>query len=334
MENLLQGLKAAGEATRLRILGLCAHAELTVSDLVTILGQSQPRVSRHLRLLVEAGLLERHQEGTWAWYRLAEGGPTDPGRGTLGGDLGRTLVDLVPDDDPILSEDLARLEAVRAERARKAEAYFRRNAAEWSEVRALHVDPATVEQAVLRLLGGGGDESLGDVLDIGTGTGSILELAGPRADSAIGVDSSREMLAVARAALDRADLRHCQVRQADMYQLPFAGERFDAAVMHMVLHYTENPEQAIAEAVRVLRPGGKLVVADFAPHTMTSLTEEHAHRWLGFSEPQMARWFRAAGLTAGEPERLEGTPLTVCIWTGTRPANDRRRPAGKAEGAA
>ena len=311
MDALLQSLKAAAEPTRLRILGLCAHAELTVSDLVTILGQSQPRVSRHLRLLVEAGILERHQEGTWAWYRLAEAGK--------GGDFARTLVDLVPESDPVLGLDLRRLEEVRAERARQAEEYFRTNASQWSEVRGLHVDSAKVEEALLEILH---VSDADDLLDIGTGTGSILELVGDTVSSAIGVDLSREMLSIARAALDRADLRNCQVRQADMYQLPFAGDRFDAATMHMVLHYAENPERAIAEAARVLRPGGRLVIVDLAPHSMSSLAEEHAHRWLGFSETQMGRWFQNAGLASRGTVRLEGTPLTVCLWTGQRAAND------------
>ena len=311
MEQLLQGLKAAAEPTRLRILGLCAHAELTVSDLVTILGQSQPRVSRHLRLLVEASLLERHQEGTWAWYRLSEAGN--------GGDFARTLVDLVPESDPVLGLDLRRLEDVRAERARQAEAYFRTNASQWSEMRGLHVDSAKVEEALQHAIHAA---DVDEFLDIGTGTGSILELVGETVTSAVGVDLSREMLSIARAALDRADLRNCQVRQADMYQLPFAGDRFDAATMHMVLHYAENPERAIAEAARVLRPGGRLVIVDFAPHSMSSLTEEHAHRWLGFSEVQMGRWFQSAGLIARDTVQLEGTPLTVCLWTGQRAAND------------
>jgi ArsR family transcriptional regulator len=312
MDALLQSLKAAAEPTRLRILGLCAHAELTVTDLVAILGQSQPRVSRHLRLLVEAGILDRHQEGTWAWYRLAEAGD--------GGDFARTLVDLVPDDDPVLSLDLQRLEDVRAARARQAEEYFRTNASQWSEVRSLHVDSAKVDDALRNALGAADVE---EFLDIGTGTGSILELMGPGVASAVGVDLSREMLSVARAALDRAGLRNCQVRQADMYQLPFAGDRFCAATMHMVLHYTEDPERAIAEASRVLRPGGRLVIVDFAPHAMDSLADEHAHRWLGFSETQIRRWFRRAGLAARETVQLEGAPLTVCLWTGQRAANDK-----------
>ncbi len=311
MEALLQGLRAAAEPTRLRILGLCAHGELTVSDLVQILGQSQPRVSRHLRLLVEAGLLARNQEGNWAWYRLAARGS--------GGDLARLLADLIPDSDPVLTLDLERMEKIKAARAEEAAAYFRRSASDWDRIRALHVDPALVDEALKKLLLQG---KVSDLLDIGTGTGSVLRLVAGEVGAAIGVDYSREMLQVARANLAAAGLTNCQVRQADMYQLPFSAGSFDAVSLHMVLHYAEDPQRAVAEAARVLRPGGRIVVVDFAPHATASLAEDHQHRWLGFADQRLDEWFAGAGLLPSEPVRLAGTPLTVCLWSATRPAND------------
>ncbi len=314
MDHLLLGLKAAAEGTRLRILSLCAHVELTVSDLVRVLGQSQPRVSRHLKLLVEAGLLERHQEGNWAWYRLAEASG-----GARNAELARQLIDLIPESDEIQALDLVRLEEIKAERARIAADYFRANAASWSEVRALHVDPAqvdaTLRQVVLR-------QPVEALLDIGTGTGRVLELVAPEVASAIGIDLSREMLAVARHNLDKDGLRHCQVRHADMYQLPFGQERFDAVTLHMVLHYSERPAQVLAEAARVLKPGGRVVVVDFAPHRMTALLDQHAHCWAGFEDGDIRAWFRAARLSPEEPVLLDGDPLTVAIWAAGRPAND------------
>lgn len=310
METLLQGMKAAAEATRLRILGLCAHAELTVSDLVNILGQSQPRVSRHLRLLVEAGLLERYQEGNWAYYRLAEEGDCAA--------LAHHIIDLIPEDDPALSLDLVRLEEVRAARAERAAEYFRRNAAQWDEIRALYVDEEEVEAALERLALQGQPRGL---LDIGTGTGRILERLAPEVESAVGVDDSREMLAVARNKLDEAGLRNCHVRLADMYQLPFHEARFDVVTCHMVLHYAENPGRVITEAARVLKPGGKLIIVDFAPHEMEHLMEQHEHRWLGFADETIEEMLRKAGLNAGAPVRLAGGQLTVCLWPGTRAAN-------------
>ncbi|HXV23374.1 MAG TPA: metalloregulator ArsR/SmtB family transcription factor [Alphaproteobacteria bacterium] len=311
MDQLLQGLRAAGERTRLRILGLCAHGELTASDLGEILGQSQPRVSRHLKLLVEAGLLERHQEGSWAYYRLASGP-------SAAGDLGRMLVDLMPEDDPVLGLDLERLEAVNQAWAAKAAAYFHRHAADWDRVRALHVDQERVDAALRRLFR---RTSARDLIDIGTGTGHVLQLLGGEVEAAIGIDRSRDMLIVARANIHRAGLRHCQVRQADMMHLPFAASSVDAITFHMVLHYAEDPAGAIAEAARLLRSGGRLIIVDFAPHAHEELRRDHAHRWLGFTDERIEAWLTKAGLVAGEPEHLKGGTLTVALWHGVRPAN-------------
>ncbi len=309
MQTLLTALKAAAEPTRLRLLALCAHADLTVSDLTQILGQSQPRISRHLKLLSEAGLLDRMREGNWVYYRLA-------GRGT-GGELGRTLVDALPDDDAQINLDLARLDAIKQARAAKAEAYFRRNAARWDEIRSLYVAEEKVEQVFLDLLPG---PRIHDLLDVGTGTGRILELLAPRAEHAIGLDLSREMLAVARANLEKAGLRHCELRQGDMYQLPLPPRSVDAVTFHQVLHFGESPAAAIAEAARVLRPGGRLLVADFAAHALEALRDTHAHRWLGFRDGDMRDWFLAAGLAPGEPVTLPGDPLTVVVWPAEQPA--------------
>ncbi len=315
MDLLLQGLRAAGEATRLRILGLCAHAELTVSELVEILGQSQPRLSRHLRLLVEAGLLERYQEGNWAYYRLNEA----PGSG----ELARTLIDLLPADDPLHAEDLARLQRVKEAWAVKVAAYFQKNAPDWSRVSALHVDDRAVDAALLERLSG---TRIGDLLDLGTGTGHTLELLGRKAESGVGIDRSLDMLKVARANVWRAGLRNCQVRLADMLRLPYGAASFDTVALRMVLHFTESPAAAIAEAARVLRPGGRLLVVDFAPHERNELREEHAHRWLGFDDAALNDMLEAGGLVPETPVRVETGPMTVMLWLGRRPANDVRAP--------
>ena len=311
MDVLLSGLRAAAEPSRLRLLALCAHAELTVSELVQIIGQSQPRVSRHLKLLCDAGLLDRFREGTWAFYRLSERGRC--------AELARLLVDLIPLEDESLALDLERLEAVKRANADRAAEYFRLNATKWDEVRSLHIAEAKVEEALMSLLP---DSGMADFLDIGTGTGRILELVGPRVERGVGVDVSREMLAVARANLQEAGLRNCQVRQGDMYQLPFPGESFDAAVIHQVLHFASDPAEVIAEAARAVKPGGRLVVVDFAPHGLEYLRDEQAHRRLGFDTSEVSTWFRAAGLAPGAMVELAGDPLTVCLWPATRAAND------------
>lgn len=319
MEELLQAMRAIAEPTRIRILALCAHSELTVSEIVQILGQSQPRVSRHLRLMVEAGVLQRYQEGTWAWYRLVSRSALVTGKARYSdrvASLAEELIDLIPDDDPVVSRDLERLDNVRRERERQAAEFFASNAEDWDRLRALHVDEAEVDAAVLKAFG---DRTINRLLDIGTGTGTVLALLGRIAGSAIGVDLSPQMLSLARTLIDREKLTHCQVRQADMYQLPFDGASFDAASLHMVLHYAEDPVAVLREAARVLAPNGRLVVVDFAPHNVEELRARHAHRWPGIDDKLMQDWFLEAGLEGEPVEKLEGGALTVCLWKAVRP---------------
>jgi ubiquinone/menaquinone biosynthesis C-methylase UbiE/DNA-binding transcriptional ArsR family regulator len=307
VEAMLTGLRAVAEPTRLRLLLLCAEAELTVSDLVGILGQSQPRVSRHLKLLCDAGLLDRFREGAYAFYRLARRG--------AGAELARALLRLVPEDDPVVALDHERLEALKRERAASAAAFFRANAPQWDKIRSLYVAEPEVETALIALLPADG---IGDFLDVGTGTGRMLELFGPRVEHAVGVDLSREMLAVARVNLERAGLRNCSLRQGDMYQLPLPSETFEAAVFHQVLHYAEDPRRALHEAARVLKPGGRLAIVDFAPHDVEALRAEQAHRRLGFADEEMLQWCEEAGFDPGPIAHLPGEPLTVTLWSARR----------------
>src|SRR3954471_705397 len=310
MGELLGALRAAAEPSRLRLLVLCARGELTVTELAQILGQSQPRVSRHLKLLCDAGLLDRAREGSWVFYRLGSGSAVSL--------LGRYLADACDEQDETIALDLQRLAAIKRQRAESVAAYFRDNAADWHRIRSLYVDEAEVEAVLVDIVGALAPR---DLLDIGTGTGRMLELLGPFVANALGIDQSREMLAVARVNIEQAGLSNCVVRLGDMYQLPLPDGSFDAAIIHQVLHYADRPAAAIAEAARVLRPGGDLVIVDFAPHAIEFLRDEHAHRRLGFADEDIAGWCRAAGLELGQPHLLTGDPLTVVIWTA------RRRPA-------
>jgi ubiquinone/menaquinone biosynthesis C-methylase UbiE/DNA-binding transcriptional ArsR family regulator len=309
MEQLLGPLRAAGDPTRLRLLAVLARAELTVTELTQVLGQSQPRLSRHLKLLVSAGLLNRFQEGSWVFFRPAEKG--------AGGALARFLNERIRSDDPTIARDLERLAVVREQRAETAAAYFRGRATEWNEIRALHIPEKDVEAAILDLLG---DAAGGDLVDLGTGTGRVLELLAPHARSGIGVDLSREMLAIARHSLDRPELRHIQIRQGDLYALPLESASADIVTLHLVLHYLDDPAAALLEAARLLRPNGRLLIVDFAPHNLEFLRDEHAHRRLGFTQDEIAGWCRDAGLKIEATRSLQpkqaksGERLTVMLW--------------------
>ncbi|NND89306.1 MAG: metalloregulator ArsR/SmtB family transcription factor [Granulosicoccus sp.] len=307
MESLLAGLRAAGEPTRLRLLALCAHGELSVTELTQILGQSQPRVSRHLKLLVEAGLLTRFREGSLVFYRIADSGES--------AHLARTLVDLLPDDDNELSRDLVRLDRIRQKRAEIAESYFQENAGQWNKIRALHVPEADVEARLRELVG---SARIGSFLDIGTGTGRMLELFAGQMDRGVGLDLSGEMLAVARTQLEKDEYRHLQVRKGDMYNMPIDDQSVDVATLHLVLHYSLEPASVIIEAARTLAPGGRLFIVDFAAHQEERLRAEHKHQRLGFSDREIHQAMVSAGLEPGPVDSLSGDPLTVKFWQGSR----------------
>lgn len=314
LDEMVERLKAAAEPSRLRILVLLSQADLTVSDLTDILNQSQPRVSRHLKLLLDADLIARYQEGSWAFFRLSE---SEAAREFVDGVVAR-----IDRTDPVTDRDLERLEAIKRRRQERAAEYFAKNAASWDHIRSLHVPDAAIEAEMKTLLG---ERPFQSMVDLGTGTGRLLELFAPLYRRGVGVDLSREMLAVARANLERAGVTHAQVRLGDIYAPPVERDANDLVTIHQVLHYLEDPASAIREAARLLRPGGRLVIVDFAPHNHEFLREEHAHLRLGFPDRQIAEWFHEAELDldatrafAPEGEVAEG--LTVKLWL----AKDRR----------
>jgi ArsR family transcriptional regulator len=302
------------EPTRLRLLMLLSSGELNVKDLTSILGQSQPRISRHLKLLAEAGLVERAPEGSWVYFRLAE---TPEGNA-----LARQVLALLDPSDPILVRDRRRAEVLKEEREKAAQAYFQAHAGEWDRIRALHVAESEVEQAVGEVLGAG---PFGLLVDLGTGTGRMLELFRDRYRRGLGFDLSPAMLAYARAKLDGAGLQHAQVRQGDIYDLPLADGAADAVVMHQVLHFLSDPQRAVREAARVLAPGGRLLIVDFAPHELEFLRDDFAHERLGFAGPLIEQWLADSGLEAVSRRDLSPGAesgkgkLTVSVWLAARP---------------
>jgi ArsR family transcriptional regulator len=305
MERLLTSLRAVAEPTRLRLLALAARGSFCVMEFTEILGQSQPRLSRHLKLLCDCGLLDRVREGANVWFGLPQGDD---------GALARDLIARLPASDAVLESDRRQAARVLAERARIASESFRAKGADWDEIRALDLPAQAVEDALMALIP---EDDAGRLLDIGTGTGRVLELLAPRIRQGLGIDASKAMLALARSRLAHPGLAHCSVRLADMYRLPQADASFDTAVLQMVLHYAEDPAGAVTEAARVLRPGGGLIVIDLAEHHRDDLVAKRAHRWPGFSDAAIHQLLTDARLDPGDAVTIPG-PLDVRIWCATR----------------
>ena len=299
--------RTLGDPTRVRIVALLREMELTVGELAQVLGQSQPRVSRHVRILIESGLLDRRKEGSWVFLSLG-----DPRRMTPLFGLLDSWAE-VDGEDPWTVADAARLTAVRADRAAAAERYFATRAGAWDRIRSLHIAESEVEAAIARALG---ERPVGRLVDIGTGTGRMIALFGRNADHVLGVDRSPEMLRLARVKLAEAGLASADLRQGDMYALPLAGGSADTVIIHQVLHYAQQPAAAVAEAARLLAPGGRLLIVDFAPHEREELRTSDAHVRLGFADEAVVKFLETAGLEARVVEHLEGGELTVTIWEG------------------
>jgi ArsR family transcriptional regulator len=312
-------LRAAGEPTRLRILALLAREELAVLELCRVLDQSQPRVSRHLKLLAEAGLVERFPDGAWVFYRLTA-------TGQAAELIGETLARIDP-ADPVLARDAEQLAQVEAERASEAAEYFARNAARWDEIRSLYVAEADVERAILEAAGPGPFRRL---VDLGTGAGRMLTLLGPRVEQALGLDLSQQMLNIARNHVAAAGLPRCELRHGDIFGTRLPDGSADLVVIHQVLHYLGDPAAAVREAGRIVADPGKLIIVDFAPHGLEFLREQHQHRRLGFSDAEMKRWLTEAGFPSVQASALFPTQeegLTVKIWTAERGRQPQRSAA-------
>ena len=268
-----------------------------------ILGQTQPRVSRHLKLLVEGGLLQRNKEGNRAYYRLSNEAE--------GADLARMLNDLMPGEDEVHTLDLSRLSSVKADRLSYAETFLDPYSQEIIELRGMWPPDEVIDKCILELLQ---DRSIEHLLDLGTGTGRILRTMAPFVAKGTGIDNSLEMLSIARARLDQDGIKNCQARAGDMYRLPFKQNSFDLITINSLLRYADEPKKVIAEAARVLEKKGALLIVDLAAHDLSTLRDEYGHSWLGFSEVEMVEMLSEANLTVGQVKHIDGQKLNVCIW--------------------
>ena len=310
--------RALADPTRLRIVRLLGSMELAVGELAQVLGQSQPRVSRHIGILCDAGLAERRREGSWVFLRA----PNAPASASpLAGPVTR-LLEAAEREDSLFAqqckEDRRKLSAIRSAREKTAEGYFARHADDWDDLRSLHSSDGIVEEALIAALG---EEPLGCLLDIGTGTGRMAELFAPRADRIVALDKSLEMLRIARAKLQHLPAESVELVQGDFLDLPFPADHFDTILLHQVLHFALEPELALTEASRVIKPGGRIAIVDFAAHDREELRERHAHARLGFSDKQVKQLLRDAGFKPSPPHALDEGELVVKIWVGNSGAS-------------
>jgi ubiquinone/menaquinone biosynthesis C-methylase UbiE len=316
MDDILNIFRALADPTRLRIMLLLQKMELAVGELAQILNQSQPRISRHIRILDEAGLAERRKEGSWVFLK--------PGPAVELEILRRVFRSTKVAKSEQAMQDQAQLSLVRKARAVMAERYFAAHADQWDAIRSLHLPEAEVERAMLALLK---DARLGKMLDIGTGTGRMVELFGAAAQSIIAIDNSPEMLRLARAKLLESEsangsnlIKKTELKQGDFNNLPLANGAVDSAILHQVLHYAQHPEAVLAEVSRVLKSNGIVLIADFAAHDRENLRTEHAHARLGFSDESIKHWLAASKLELVQTRTLDGGELTVKIWVARKPA--------------
>jgi len=322
MTDLLDVFRALADPTRMRIMHLLGTMELSVGELAQAVAQSQPRVSRHVKIMAEAGLIDRRKEGNWVFLRI---GTTPTCRQLL------PLFNAIPASESEglwLRADLARLAAIRADRVRAADEYFARHAEEWDAIRSLHVPEAEVERAMARMLG---TDTVRHLVDLGTGTGRMIELFGGRAERVSAIDRSPDMLRLARSKLPEDNAGRYNLILGDFCDLPLETGSADLVTAHQILHYSPVPEQAIAEGARTLGDNGRMLVVDFAPHDREELRTRDQHERLGFSDEQMKQWFEAADMALEAVETLPGAELTVKLWLGRRrnakvlPIRERKR---------
>jgi DNA-binding transcriptional ArsR family regulator len=296
-DNYIDALKAISEPTRFRLVRLCAQGELTVSELMRIVGQSQPRVSRHLKLLQDAGILERFREQHWVFYRVAQ---EEHYQLLVSG-----LIKQIEKNETIIQLDQSRLIELQAARATLSETFIETELPDWLRLHEYHGDTARFESAVQDALA---EKTVGHLLDVATGTGRMLKIVGPLASSGVGIDLSKKMVTVARSVLAESGLAHLTVRQEDMYQMRFAARHFDTITIDQVLYFATNPDALIKETARVLKYGGRLLVVAFTA-SKTAKTPPS----VGIELSDIQQWIESAGLKITNTNILPGDSLDISL---------------------
>lgn len=287
--NLLAVFKALADQTRLRLWCVLNYHELTVSEIVRIMEMGQSRISRHLKIMTEAGILTARRSGLRVFYTVAHTRNTN--------DLRRFMEDATGAEEPYVG-DVTRAGAIMQERRFETSRFFDGVAAGWEQLRSELYGNTDVDAMLIEHV-----PSCRTAVDIGCGTGDLARLLAARADRVIGVDNSQGMLEHARSRFNGQD--QAEFRLGDIEHLPLGDGEVDCAVMNMVLHHLQSPAAGLAEARRVLRDGGTLLVADLGPHQDQKLRARFGDRWMGFDADLLESWIREAGFTAVERESHE-----------------------------
>jgi len=308
MENVANILKVLGHPERLRILALLSRGELTVSELTHILGLSQPRVTQYINSLESAGVIERLKEGSWVFSRLRNGNASVTA-------LVATTLNALPHDDKTLLSDQKRLLDVRKKRAEAADAFFASVANDTGQLGDEYLPQSDIETAMRELAGEG---PFNFMVDLGTGTGRVLDVFSDRITRGTGIDNNTDMLKVARHKLASSGHSHISLRQGDLHRAPIDSGTADLVTLHQVLHYLDDPSEAIAEAARLLTPGGMLLMVDFEAHNQDSFRDNYAHRRLGFTDSDISGWTVQSGLQFLPSLLIDNTTTSgprVKVWS-------------------
>ena len=307
--TVFQRLSSLSDETRGRLLHVLEQRELTVSELTAVLQLPQSTVSRHLKILSDEGWVTSRSEGTSRYYRRTRA--LDPDAERLWGVVRSSLA-----GSPEAAQDEERAREIEARRRTRSQEFFRTAAGKWDSLREELFGRRPEFPALLALL-----DPEWTVGDLGCGTGQLSEELAPYVARVVAVDESPDMLEAARRRLDRLD--GVDVREGRLEALPVADGELDVALLSLVLHYVPEPQRALEEAARALRPGGRMLMIDMVVHGREEYRERMGHRWQGFVEEQVREWTEAAGFEAVRyahlpmDEEAEGPLLFVA--TGTKP---------------
>ena len=277
--------KAQADVTRIRLLNLLLHHELNVNEIVMVMGMGQPRISRHLKILTDCGLLKSRRDGLWVFYSASKDG--------RGGNFNEFYYKFIAGDSE-LNSDYAAMKGVLEEGSRERTRFFDSIASNWDDIKQSIFGDLNISSEILERI-----KQCDVAADLGCGTGELLPYMKQKAKRVIGVDKSPKMLEEAEHRL-ASNGRGIELRIGEIEHLPMRDGEADTAVINMVLHHLPSPDAGIHEAGRVLKSGGSLIIVDLEKHQNEEMRKNYEHRWLGFTRKNIERWLGAGGFLPRE----------------------------------